>query len=162
MSVPEEVFRKALENIQSDPERFAVLVKAIHAAPIREQHAHHKTIIRSMLVSLEEGVCSANVTLQLTEIWCRLANLIPQELYEQTMQLWLSTKNATDNGTIKISNEILIEETPEMMFRVDCRIFKSPPHFKLLMQVLLFYFDANKNSYNVQLKKAAAMKEKKA
>jgi hypothetical protein len=160
-SIPKAMFSEALDGIQSDFERFTLLVNHLQAAPIQEHYLHYETIIKAMLISLDDQICPMHVTLQLAKIWRRLTNLIPRKLFEQTLQLWLNTPNAATQGPIEINNSVLLNEVPSIIFRVDNRVFKSPPHFELLMQILSFYLDAIKNYNNVRLMKIAATQEPK-
>lgn len=160
-SIPKEMFSKALDNIETRLQVFTILVDHLQAAPIQEQHIHHETIIKSMLVSLDEKICPLPVTLQLAQIWHRLSDLIPRKLFEQTLQLWLNTPRAATHGTIEVDNSVLLNETPTLMFRVDDRVFRSPPHFELLMKILAFYLEASKNYNNVRYLKATTTPEKK-
>jgi hypothetical protein len=160
-SVPREMFRQSFEHIRTDLNTFKALVVHLEAAPIQEQYLHHETIIQSMLISIDAETCPLEITLKLAKIWRRLANLIPRKLFEQTLQLWLNTPRAATQGPIEINNSVILNETPSLMFRVDDRIFQSPPHFELLMRILSFYLDAVKNYNNVRLIKAISMKENK-
>jgi hypothetical protein len=160
--VPKQMFIDALDKIKTDQRRFTAIVNYLQGAPIQEQYVHHETIIKAMLISLDVTLCPLPVTLKLSKIWRRLANLIPRKLFEQTLQLWLNTSRAATQGPIEIDNFVLLNETPTLMFRVDDRIFRSPPHFELLMRILSFYLEASKNHNNVRLLKAVAMQDKKA
>ncbi|KAI6205063.1 hypothetical protein M3Y94_00750200 [Aphelenchoides besseyi] len=159
-SVPKEMFEEALANISTNPTTFTALVSHLQSAPIHEHYKHYETIICSMVVSLDSSVCSISVATMLAKIWRRLANLIPRKLYEQTLTLWLNTPHAATNGPIQVDNAVLLRETPALMFRVDERIFRSPPHFELLMQILSFYLDATKNYNHVRMIQAQAYSEK--
>lgn len=159
--IPKELFKQALDEIESELDKFTILVEHLQEAPIKEQYAHYETIIKAMLVSLDDKIFPQPVTLNLARIWLRLSNLIPRKLYEQTLQLWLNTPNAATQGPIEIDNSVLLKETPSLLFRVDSRIFRSPPHFELLMRILTFYLDAIKNYNNVRLLKVIASQETK-
>ncbi|KAI6229684.1 hypothetical protein M3Y99_01143500 [Aphelenchoides fujianensis] len=153
-AVPPEMLREALEGIREDPTVFTALITHLESAPIHEQHRHHETIIRAMAVSLDPAVCSLNVAWKLSRIWRRLSHLMPRKLFEETLGLWLNTSRAATNGRIAVDNAVLLKETPALLFRVDDRVFRSPPHFALLVQMLAFYLDATKNHNHVRMMKA--------
>ncbi|KAI6192123.1 hypothetical protein M3Y97_00302500 [Aphelenchoides bicaudatus] len=161
MGVPKEMFNQALANIQRDLKHFITLVNHIQASPIDEQCEHYEAIIESMFVSLDDTICPRSVTLQLSTIWRRLANIIPRKLFEQTLQLWLNTPRAATQGNIEVTNSVLLNETPSLMFRVDDRVFRSPPHFEALMIILEFYLEASKNYNNARLQQAMNLQEKR-
>lgn len=156
VSIPTEMFANALKNVRNDLTTFTRLVDLLQSAPIKEQYKHHVTIIKSMEISLDKSVCPLTVTRHLAKIWRRLENLIPRKLYEQTLQLWLNTANAACKKFVQVNNSLLLRETPLIMFRVDERIFRSPPHFDLLIRMLQFYLDAVKNHTNVRMTRVNA------
>ena len=55
----------------------------------------------------------------------------------------------------KINNEVLLAETPLILFRIDERVFRSPPHFRCFIRILVFYLEAVRNSNVVRLTKAS-------
>lgn len=112
-----------------------------------------------MEVSLDRVLCPLKVARQLGRIWKRLENLIPRKLYEHTLQMWLNTPQAACKKQVQVTNSLLLRETPLIMFRVDERVFRSAPHFELLIRMLSFYLDAVKNSAIVRVTRANATAE---
>uniref|UniRef100_A0A915ELL3 Uncharacterized protein n=1 Tax=Ditylenchus dipsaci TaxID=166011 RepID=A0A915ELL3_9BILA len=128
-------FRASLENMQTDVSSFSVYLNQIDSSSLQEQYVR---------------------------IWQRFENLIPRRLYQDTLQVWLNTPQAAVSGIIQVDNELLLAETPLILFRVDERIFKSPPHFLCLMHMLSFYLDASKNANHIRLLKAKAQHTSKS
>ena len=157
--MPRQLLAEALTQIRVEPAVFSALIRHLESAPIAEVYAHYEVIIEATLVSLDTSACSVHVGWQLAKLWRRLANLIPRKLYEQTLRLWLNTPQAATNGPIDVDNALLMGETPALLFRVDERVFRSPPHFDLLMTMLSFYLEATKNFNNMRLNRAAALQE---
>lgn len=104
--------------------------------------------------TLDSSICSRPLTEKLCRIWQRLENLIPRKLYEDTLQVWLNSSLAATSGFIEVDNELLVTKTPDILFRVDSRIFRSPPHLRCLVHMLAFYLEASKNANNQKLIKA--------
>lgn len=77
-------------------------------------------------------------------IWHRLENVVPRHVYEATFGYWLENRGVTSD------NEVLVQQ-PLMLFKVNERVFSSPPHFQCLIDMLAFYLEANRAWYYSQL-----------
>lgn len=104
--------------------------------------------------TLDSTISSRPLTEKLCRIWERLENLIPRKLYEDTLQIWLNTPLAATTGYIEVDNDLLLTKTPSIIFCVDSRIFKSPPHLKCLVHILAFYLEVSRNANNQKLIKS--------
>ncbi|CAD5234413.1 unnamed protein product [Bursaphelenchus xylophilus] len=161
-SVDPKKFAEAVDNIKNDIVTFTRLLRVIESAPIHEQYNHYDSIIKAVAVTLDGELCPLVLARKLAKIWKRLENLIPRKLYEKTLDLWLNSSRSAGKGPIQVTNSLLLKETPLIMFRVDDRIFRSPPHFELLLRMLSFYLDSVKNTNLVRLTKAVTMSETRA
>lgn len=105
--VPTHVFRKALNDFVKDSNRssnFMRLLNRIDLSPIQEQYRHYETIVGAMEATLRP-LTPRQVTDKVVRIWQCLKNLIPRRLYEQTLQVWLTTSQAalsSSNILVKI------------------------------------------------------------
>jgi hypothetical protein len=148
------MLQQALNNIGTDLETFKKLVDELETASIHEQYSNCDAIIQSMLVSLDSDICPLDVTLRLIKLWRQLASLIQGKIFEKTLQIWLNSPRAATQDRVEINHSVLLNETPTLMFRVDDRIFRSPPHFEVLIGILNFYLVVVKNYNEERLSKS--------
>ncbi|CAD5229382.1 unnamed protein product [Bursaphelenchus okinawaensis] len=155
-------FSELVGNMSQDLTSFTKMLAKIEAHPITWQYGHYESVVRALNLTLNTDKYPMVLSRRLAKMWKRFENLIPRKLYELTLQYWLNGDRSAVKGHLQVTNELLMRETPLIMFRVDDRIFQSPPHFELLLRMLSFYLDTVKNTNLVRLTKAVALSESRA
>jgi len=89
-------------------------------------------------------------------IWNSLANAYPENIYPKTMQMWLNSSHAATERDVKVTNDLLLAESPLVFFRVDMRIFRSPLHLRCLMRMLGYYLESGRLADQARLNVAIA------
>ncbi|KAL3098036.1 hypothetical protein niasHT_027581 [Heterodera trifolii] len=120
-------------------------------ATVEQQFCYYELILKAMSLSLD-GKWPRALVDKLQLAWERFDSVIPRRLHEDSVRLWLSSANATKIGGLdQRDNAFLIAHTPLVLFRVDSRIFRSPPHLRCFCRSLSFYLAASRDMNTLQL-----------
>uniref|UniRef100_A0A914GYT5 Uncharacterized protein n=1 Tax=Globodera rostochiensis TaxID=31243 RepID=A0A914GYT5_GLORO len=127
----------------------------LERATVEQQFRYYDLILRAMVLSLD-GEWPRALVDKLQLAWERFDSVIPRRLHEDTIRLWLSSAHAAQIGRLdQRDNAFLVAHTPLVLFRVDSRIFRSPPHLRCFCRSLTFYLAASRDVNTLQLARSS-------
>ncbi|CAG8510356.1 16807_t:CDS:10, partial [Acaulospora colombiana] len=131
--IAEQLILSVSTGLDDDSEESALAMKRLAALPSEVLYAHSDTLIIFLLPRLLDRM-DFEILNYMSEVWLLLYNISPHE----ASLLFVNGLRGEQDRRYRFP-ELQIMLDPSLVFRIDGRVFRCPPLYKIFLRVLKFY-----------------------